>query len=313
METLHAIGRQTPNSRMSKRASPINSPIILLGVERSGTSVVAEMIYTWGGYAGESDKLHEADERAPRGYWEYLPLWEFLAELGEFSSGASWWDSGFQKRMEDKASDPKYRRKALELLGEMHRDGHPWFWKDPALCHFLPFWKQLWGDPVYVITVRHPLDTAVSWQRFIMPPELEDSVSFVPMNLLRWQHMMIQILKHTGSARRIFIAYEDVLREPRAQAQRLDAFLNSRFGNRVSRIDGMVEVVNPELCHHNCDIPFQSVREATREQKALYAVLQSMIDNPQLPFDKTAYPMPSGYLEFLKIQDALLRTYNSPK
>lgn len=196
-------------------------------------------------------------------------------------------------------------------MREMRKDDRPWFWKDPALCHFLPFWKQLWRDPLYVITVRHPLDTAVSWQRFIMPPELEDSVSFISINLLRWQHMMIQLLEHT--APRLFIAYEGVLREPRTQAQRLDAFLNSRFGNRVSRIDGMVEVVNPELCHHNCDIPFQSVREATREQKALYAFLQSMIENPQHPFDKTAYPMQPGYLEFLKIQDALLRTYNSPK
>ena len=298
---------------MSERINPIDSPIIVLGVERSGTSVAAEMIYRWGAYAGEPEKLHEADEHAPRGYWEYLPLWKFLAELGEFSSGASWWDPNFQKRMNDKTSDPTYKRNALELLGEMHRDGHPWFWKDPALCHFLPFWNQLWGDPVYVITVRHPLDTAVSWQRFIMPPKLEGNVSFVPMNLLRWQHMMIQILEHTGSARRIFIAFEDVLREPRAQAQRLDAFLNSRFGNRVSRLNEMVDVVNPGLCHHNCEIPFQSAREATSEQKALYAFLQSMIDNPHRPFDKTTYPMPPGYLEVLKVQDALLRAYNSTK
>ena len=298
---------------MSKLANPIGSPIIVLGVERSGTSLVAEMIHRWGAYPGDPEKLHEADEHAPRGYWEYLPLWEFLAELGEFSPGASWWDSDFQKRVEDKASDPKYRRKALELIRKMHADSRPWFWKDPALCHFLPFWKQLWCDPLYVITVRHPLDTAVSWQRFIMPPELEGDVSFVPMNLLRWQHMLIQILEHTGSARRIFIAYEEVLREPRAQAQRLDAFLNSRFGNRVSRIDVMVDVVNPGLCHHNCDTPFHSLPEATNEQKALYTLLQSMIDNPHRPFDKTAYPMPPGYLEFLKIQDALLRTFNSPK
>ncbi|MDE0044060.1 MAG: hypothetical protein OXT74_18600, partial [Candidatus Poribacteria bacterium] len=176
-----------------------------------------------------------------------------------------------------------------------------------------PFWKQLWDDPLYVITVRHPLDTAVSWQRFIMPSELEDSVSFVPMNLLRWQHMMIQILEHTGSAHRLFIAYEEVLREPRAQAQRLDAFLNSRFGNRVSRLNEMVDVVDSQLCHHNCDIPFHSLPEATCEQKALYAFLRSMIDNPHQPFDKTAYPMSPGYLEFLKIQDALLRAYNSTK
>lgn len=305
--TKYSVIAECPNEH------PIGNPIIVLGVERSGTSVVAEMIYRWGAYAGESDKLHEADERAPRGYWEYLPLWEFLAELGEFSSGGTWWSKDFQERMEGKVSDPKYRRKALELLNEMRQEDRPWFWKDPALCHFLPFWKQLWGDPIYVITVRLPLDTAVSWQRFITPPELEDSVSFVPMNLLRWQHMMIQILEHTGSARRIFIAYEEVLREPCTQAQRLEAFLNSRFGNRVSRLNEMVDVVNPGLCHHNCDIPFQSLPEATNEQKALYAFLQSMIDNPQQPFDKTTYSMPPGYVEFLKVQDALIRAYNSTK
>ena len=83
--------------------------------------------------------------------------------------------------------------------------------------------------------------------------------------------------------------------------------------HHAPRIDGMVEVVNPELCHHNCDIPFQSAREATSEQKALYAFLQGMIGDPQLPFDKTAYPMPPGYLEFLKVQDSLLRAYNISK
>ena len=289
------------------------SPIIVLGAERSGTSVVAEMIYRWGAYAGEPGKLHEADEDCPRGYWEYLPLWDLLADLGEFASGATWWDPYFQERMKEKASDPRYKKKALVLLGEMRKEGRPWFWKDPALCHFLPFWKQFWGDPLYVVTIRNPLDTAVSWQRFIMPPKLEGNVSFIPMNLLRWQHMMIQILEHTGSARRIFIAYEEVLREPRAQAQRLDAMLNSRFGNRVSRIDGMVDVVNPRLCHHNCNIPFQDATEATCEQKALYVFVQSMIDNPQLPFDKTAYPMPPGYLEFLKVQDVLLGRCNDAK
>ena len=259
-------------------------------------------------------KLHEADEHAPRGYWEYLPLWDLLAELGEFSSGAMWWEPNFQERMKDKASNPRYKRKATELLGEMRKDGRPWFWKDPALCHFLPFWKRLWEDPIYVVTIRNPFDTAVSWQRLIMPAQLEGDVSFVPMNLLRWQHMMMQILEHTtGTTHRLFVPYEEVIRNPRAQAQRLGAFLNSRYGNSVSRVDEMVDVVDPNLCHYNCNTLFQDAPEATCEQKALYTFVQSMIDNPQARFDKTAYPMPPGYLEFLKIQDALLRTYNSPK
>ena len=32
-------------------------PIIVLGAERSGTSVVVEMVYRWGAYAGPSEKL----------------------------------------------------------------------------------------------------------------------------------------------------------------------------------------------------------------------------------------------------------------
>ena len=52
-------------------------PIIVLGAERSGTSVVSEMVHRWGAYAGPSEKLHKADAHAPRGYWEFLPL-EFL-------------------------------------------------------------------------------------------------------------------------------------------------------------------------------------------------------------------------------------------
>ena len=119
-------------------------PIIVLGVERSGTSVVAEMVHRWGAYAGASERLHEADTHAPRGYWEYLPLWNFLAELGDFASGATWWDRDFQQRIEDKATEPGNRIKAVELMSEMHNGG-PFFWKDPALAHFLPFWKTDMG------------------------------------------------------------------------------------------------------------------------------------------------------------------------
>ena len=41
------------------------------------------------------------------------------------------------------SADPAYRKKAVELMAEMHKGG-PWFWKDPALSIFLLFWKQIW-------------------------------------------------------------------------------------------------------------------------------------------------------------------------
>ena len=147
IRTLGVIGNTPLNSSMSKIASWIENPIIVLGAERSGTSVVAEMIHRWGAYAGEPEKLHAADEHAPRGYWEYLPLWDLLADLGEFTSGATWWDSNFQERMKDKASEPRYKRKALDLLGEMRKDGKPWFLERSGTVSFSSVLEAVMGRP----------------------------------------------------------------------------------------------------------------------------------------------------------------------
>ena len=157
------------------------------------------MVHRWGAYAGPSDELRKADANSPKGYWEFLPLWDLLAELGDFASGATWWDRDFEQRMEEKALDPACRARATDLMSRMDRGG-PWFWKDPALVHFLPFWKRMWRDAAYVITVRNPRDIAVSWQKFAVPSNVKVRFSFVAMNLLRWQHMMTLILKHTEDA-----------------------------------------------------------------------------------------------------------------
>ena len=286
---------------------PKSHPIIVLGVERSGTSVVAEMLHKWGAYAGPLEKLHKADTHAPRGYWEYEPLWDLLAELGDFDAGGTWWDSNFQRRMSEKAADPVYKQKATELMAGMYQ-GDPWFWKDPALSHFLPFWKQIWGDAVYIITVRNPLDTAASWQKFIMPPNVETRISFIPMNLLRWQHMMVLILQHTEDVQhRLFLGYEDIICDPRRQAEKLVDFLDARFGERGSRIQAMVDVVEPKLWRNDCGVSFEQSSEATPEQKALYTFVRQKIDNTFEGFDVAKYPLPPGYLEFLNVQEALLK------
>ena len=282
-------------------------PIIVLGVERSGTSVVAEMVHRWGAYAGPPEKLHKADAHAPRGYWEFLPLWDLLAELGDFDAGATWWDRDFQQRIQKKAADPMLRKKATELMAEMYMGG-PWFWKDPALSHFLPFWKQIWSDAIYIITIRNPLDTAISWQKFIMPANVPVRISFVAMNLLRWQHIMTLILQHTeGAQHRLFLGYEDIVRQPRTQAERLIKFLNPIFGKHDFPVQSMVDVIESQLWRNDCGIPFEQITEATQEQKTLYTFTRQKIENPFEPFDIAKYPLPPGYLEFLNVQEALLK------
>jgi hypothetical protein len=88
---------------MKVHASPHRpARIIVLGAERSGTSVVTDMIHCWGAYAGEPEQLTAANDHNPQGQWEYNPLWEFLAELGDFAQGATWWDPAFEERIKTK-------------------------------------------------------------------------------------------------------------------------------------------------------------------------------------------------------------------
>ena len=141
-----------------------------------------------------------------------------------------------------------------------------------------------------------------------MPANVKVHISFIAMHLLRWQHMMTLILLHTEDAQhRLFLGYEDIMRKPRVQAERLAEFLNSKFGNRISPIQAMVDAVDPRLWRNDCRMPFDQVPEATESQKALYSFARQKIKDPLEPFDITKYPLPPGYLEFLNIQEALLK------
>ncbi len=69
----------------------------------------------------------------------------------------------------------------------MERPGRAWMWKDPALCHLLPFWAEFWRDPVFVLTVRHPLAIARSWHDFAVGSP--GRATSTHCNLLRWHNL----------------------------------------------------------------------------------------------------------------------------
>ncbi len=214
------------------RASRVR-PVIVLGPERSGTSALAELIATWGAYPGERDDLPEPDHLNPQGRWEYGPLWDLLERIGGFADGVSWWDESFPAAVAAKTRDQELRAAAVAMIEHMQQHGQPWVWKDPALCHFLPFWRQIWHEPVYVIAVRHPLDVARSWQQFAIGNG--HWPTSIRCNLLRWQYMASRALQETAdSPDRLFVEYEQLAKGPGAQAVRLARFLDSRCRSKTS-------------------------------------------------------------------------------
>lgn len=272
-------------------------PVIVLGAERSGTSACAEMVHAWGAHAGDPGHLPAADELNPRGRWEYLPLWELLAEIGDFAGGATWWAEDFPAQVTAKAANPRLAGSARALVASMAAPGRPWLWKDPALCHFLSFWRPFWHEPVFLVMVRHPVDIAVSWNQFRAAGGLHQ-VS-LECNLLRWQHMMLSVL-HTTAAEPavLFAEYEAMISDPPGQARRIAGFLDRQCATASSdsTLAAMAGACQPALRRNRDGKNREELM--TAPQRALYRFLRQKARQVQLPVTEN-YPMPVGWRELV--------------
>ena len=164
----------------------------------------------------------------------------------------------------------------------------------------------------YVITVRHPYDVARSWQRYAVPVHLQASMNFVACNLLRWQHMMLMVLRATDDvASKLFVEYEALVREPVAQARRLAAFLDAHCGATPSPeplIRAMAERVNPAWWRHRSDRALAEIAAATPAQHRLYEFVRSKVREPGKAF-VDEYPMPPGWWEFVHNAEAVIHAH----
>jgi hypothetical protein len=276
--------------------------IFILGVNRSGTSLLGEMLHHWGAYGGDVAELSRGNEGNPRGYWENKAMQRFL---GEIANEIGLLHPAFQERFRALAHEPRYRDRALQLIAEMERHNHVWFWKEPLLSVQVPFWREILDEIVFVVAVRSPYECARSWELFTLPTGLPKGFSTVAANLLRWQHYTRSILAATAGGKAIFVPYERLLDSPLEHCQRLSAFLDEHCGPTAGgipadRLERMVQAADPGLRRVRPTLPFHEVPEATPEQKALYDLLLRKVDEPEAEFNPELYPLYPGWKEYLQ-------------
>jgi hypothetical protein len=278
-------------------------PVIILGVDRSGTSIVARLAHEWGVYGGNPAELERRDPFNPSGYWELRPMVLLLHEVFK-ETGRDFWRPGFEEALRNAAANPRLRKAADDLVASMAADGRAvWFWKEPWLSLQLPFWKQIWGDASYIITVRNPYDSAVSWEKMMLPRDVRGRISIIALNLLRWQHFMLSILRGVeGSRRLLFVPYEELVKDPRGQSERICRFLDQETGTAhdEGRVERMLKAVDPGLWRNKSETDFSQIEIATREQKAFYDLLRRKVDDPYTPFNLDEYALYPGWREYLQ-------------
>lgn len=283
--------------------------IIVSGIYRSGTSLITALIHRWGAYAGYESDIFQ-DEY---GYMEHFALQKLNDELlGNNSRVPTPVDD-----LMNKAQDPILRERALKILDAMDREmkengAAAWVWKDPRLPLVLPFWSNIWGDVIYVIPVRHPVETILSAAKMegLEPKDVPLSAGFV-----YWQFCMLNVLAFTNPSRRkIFIAYDQLLRNPARECGRLCDFLNQHCQvsppNVSSTIYEMAAQVTSKQYHFQYPKPLSDVEVTTKEQRALFNFLRLKTIYPDESFNRDDFAIYPGWKEYLQTIDMLVSLRN---
>ncbi len=165
--TESAMASKLPEAGCRARvAADRKEALILTGMHRSGTSLVARMFEHTGVNIGSD--LVAADNGNPHGYHEDRGFVEFHDEL----LGRSEQRIFVQKESYFKTLRKEDVARAERLVRERSGNGL-WGWKDPRTSLFLDFWSKLLPHSRFVFMLRHPIDVVASLMRRDSDAELE--------------------------------------------------------------------------------------------------------------------------------------------
>lgn len=142
--------------------------IIVLGMHRSGTSLITKALQTTGVYLGHN--LLGSARDNPKGFWEDKEIININSALLKLEGGD--WSMLFHN-FELPLTDPcinKISKAAQNYIHKQFGGRNLWAFKDPRTCLLLPFWKKLLkkNDNVirFLIVLRNPLSVIDSlWER----------------------------------------------------------------------------------------------------------------------------------------------------
>jgi len=165
----------------------ILSPVIVLGMHRSGTSLLAGCLEAAGLHLGDVNSAAPFNERGNKENERIRDLHESILARNE----CDW------KRPPRTAlrwtSDEKSR--LLHLLQPYRLAGRPWGFKDPRAVWLLEGWLELFPDAALIAVFRHPLLVAGSLAA--RPGELHLPVD---QGLGLWERTNRRILDHHRAA-----------------------------------------------------------------------------------------------------------------
>lgn len=246
-----AIQMQTKESHID----PETPGVIVLGMHRSGTSMLSGLLVHGIGYKVGGPLIGAAFDNA-KGFFERIDV---VLQNDEFlQSQGAWWAGGVvdydgEKAYQDyKAGKFKFQQgsKGLDFLNDLKNS--PWLQKDPRMCITLKTWLNLFKrQPAVIFTYRHPLEVAMSLKKRERGFTLEHGLRL-------WIIYNRRAIENSVGLCRVFSSNNKILADPLHEIQRIADELTSqchlRPGPRQIQQAEVDKFIDPELQHNKKEL-----------------------------------------------------------
>ncbi|HEX7317715.1 MAG TPA: sulfotransferase [Pyrinomonadaceae bacterium] len=216
------------------------APVCIVGMHRSGTSLVARLLNACGLFLGREEELIGPATDNPEGFWENLNFVGINEELLSRFGGS--WDEppALPPRWEFGTEVEPLLGRAAELVARFGNQSH-WGWKDPRNSLTIPFWLRVIPSLKIVVCVRNPLEVAHSL--FVRG----NTTSAAQFRL--WLHYYRQVLSAVPPSARVVTHYQAYFEDVDAEVRRVSGLLGLEVSSEAA--ERARAQVSGSLRHHH--------------------------------------------------------------
>lgn len=190
--------------------------IVVLGMHRSGTSVIARGLQVMGVELGNR-LMPPSEGNNPRGFWEDVDINDLNIEMLRSLKRDWHFVAPIQPAEVDTLCTNGYAQRAVQMLQQKVAGVNVFGFKDPRVAKLLTFWKRVFSqagmNAEYIIVVRHPLSVCESLAK-------RDGFDFEKSYLL-WLEHVIGSLAGTLGEKRVLVDYDHFMRMPEQELTRI--------------------------------------------------------------------------------------------
>ncbi len=241
--------------------------LVVLGMHRSGTSVLTGALQLSGAWVGEEDELTGTNAENPKGFFERRDMREICDGLLH-AAESNWWKlSGFDPDSIPGSALNEHGEAFASVISRLSEHG-VWAIKEPRLCLLLPVLRHHLGRAVCVHVFRNPLEVARS---------LRVRNGFgIAEGIALWEGYLRAAWRASAGMPSVLVSYERLMAAPEATMADLIGSLQAQGveGLRVPEPAELSGFVTPQLRRQKV-IAAETEAQLLPSQRELWRQLQA--------------------------------------